>query len=62
MTIDFEKFSPPLVWDFYVVYQGELNQLYPQGRLWKGVELINYLTIKEVQVNISPGTISIILH
>lgn len=56
------KFSPTLVWEFYITYKGELMRQYPLGNLQKYGDPITSMTIHGVQVNISLNIISIFLH
>lgn len=48
MTTTLDKFTPALVWEFYVAYKGEMKWPYPHGNLWKGGEVLTSLTIRVV--------------
>lgn len=57
MTTAPGRLSPPLVWELYVTYRGELKRQYPYRNLLNGGEPITLLIIRGVYVNNSSNNI-----
>lgn len=51
------KYSDVLVKEFYAAYKVKLKIQYPQVQLWKGGDLVPFVMVQGVRVDISPHTI-----